>query len=145
RSLPSVDQTLRDPSIARLLEEAPRRVVVDAVRSAIARARESGARDSGSTAPEELAAAVEQAVRQWLLPSRRRAINATGIILHTGLGRAPLARQAVEAVSREASGYCLLEIDADSGERGARDAHVRDLLRRLSGAEDATVVNNNAA
>lgn len=145
RALPSVDETLRDPAVKKLVGPFPRGVVVDAVREAIAaaRARLAGGepKDGGGDA---LARDVASRVRAFWRPSLRRAVNATGVILHTGLGRAPLAREAIEAVSREASGYCLLEIDAERGERGARDTHVAEALRRLSGAEDATVVNNNA-
>jgi L-seryl-tRNA(Ser) seleniumtransferase len=72
-------------------------------------------------------------------------INATGIVLHTGLGRAPLAQEAIDAVAEVAAGYCNLELDLATGRRGSRHDHVRELLRELCGAEDALVVNNNAA
>ncbi len=146
RALPSVDETLKDPDVARLVGPAPRAVVVEAVRAAIAERRER----LSSGAPREteapaLASDVERRVRRWLRPSVRRAVNATGIVLHTGLGRAPLGPAAIEAIAREAAGYCVLEVDAETGARGRRDDHVKELLVGLTGAEDATVVNNNAA
>src|SRR5205807_1044764 len=78
------------------------------------------------------------------LPSLRRVLNATGVIVHTNLGRAPLAAAAREAVSRAAVGYANLELDLASGERGSRHEHVAELLRELTGAEDAIAVNNCA-
>src|SRR6185369_11173739 len=75
----------------------------------------------------------------------RGVINATGVLLHTNLGRAPLARAAIDAISQESAGYCTLEYDATTGSRGKRGARVESLLRELTGAEDALVVNNCAA
>ncbi len=94
---------------------------------------------------ESLANRALAIVRDSGRPHLRPVLNATGILLHTGLGRAPLAAEAVEAISRVVRGYCNLEIDLESGERGHRGDGVAELLRRLTGAEAAAVVNNNAA
>jgi L-seryl-tRNA(Ser) seleniumtransferase len=128
-----VDAALASVEVAALLEQHPRGVVVDAVRAALAdrRAREAG--------PDGLAADVHAA----LVPSLRRVINATGVVLHTNLGRAPLADEAVRAAVGVA-GYSTLEWDPETGERGSRHSHVVDHLRALTGAEDACVVNTNA-
>ncbi len=133
RALPSVDTALGQPGIAALLERHPRGAVVDAVRSALD-ARRAGRRDAGGLA-EEVAGA--------LSPSLRPALNATGVVLHTNLGRAPLAAEAVEAAGR-AAGYATLEWDPATGERGSRQDHVRAHLRALTGAQDACVANTNA-
>lgn len=128
-----MDAALALPDVTALLEHHPRGMVVDAVRLALAdrRARAAG--------PEGLVADVHAA----LVPSLRRAINATGVLLHTNLGRAPLAAEAVQA-AMEASGYSTLEWDPATGERGSRHAHVVEHLRALTGAEDACVANTNA-
>ncbi len=146
--LPSVDAILHIPPIAGLLQEAPRLLVVDAVRAAIARARSAALKEKrpGQSVPDAPMLAREAAC---LLAAQRRkglvkVINATGVILHTGLGRAPLsirARWTLEALS----GYGSLELDIATNERGQRDAYVARLLSRLTGANDACVVNNNAA
>jgi L-seryl-tRNA(Ser) seleniumtransferase len=133
RSLPSVDAALASPGIAELLDVHPRGVVVDAVRAALATRRARG------VGAEGLAQEVQAAVG----PSLRRAINATGVVIHTNLGRAPLAAEAVEAVVR-AAGYATLEWDPGSGRRASRHDHVVDHLRALTGAEDACVANTNA-
>src|SRR5438093_1581539 len=138
RELPSVDELLRDERLA--LE--PHAVAVEAARSALARAREeirAGA-DPGDVA--ELAVERLATLRR---PRLRRAINATGIVVHTNLGRAPLAEAALERVHEVGRGYSNLEYDLSSGARGSRQDHVSDLLRRLTGTEAALVVNNNAA
>src|SRR5262249_12667831 len=92
----------------------------------------------------ELVTRAREVLAELERPSLRRVINATGVILHTNLGRAPLAASAREAVARAAEGYSTLELDLESGERGSRHAHVEGLLCELTGAEAATVVNNGA-
>ncbi len=146
RALPSVDSLLHQPAIARLLDEHPRSEVLHAIR-AILDERRDVLRAGGQPALDvpSLALAVRLKLQQRALPHLRRVINATGIVLHTGLGRAPLATEAVDAIAELAGGYANLELDLDSGRRGDRHEHVRDLLRELTGAEDAFVVNNNAA
>jgi L-seryl-tRNA(Ser) seleniumtransferase len=149
RRIPSIDRLLLSPDGADLLKRFPREWVADALRAAL-EARRTALRAGGGNggdvadvaaiwrdAAERLAAATR--------PSLRPAINATGVVLHTGLGRAVLAEAAIRAVTAVAGQHSLLEIDPESGERGSRQEHVRGLLRRLTGAEEALVVNNNAA
>ena len=133
RSLPAVDGALADPGIAPLLVHHPRRLVVDAIRAALADRRANGA------SAGELA----QDVAARLRPSLRRVINATGVILHTNLGRAPLAPAAVTA-ALDAAAYGTLEWDPHTGERGSRHDHVVAHLTALTGAEAACVANTNA-
>jgi L-seryl-tRNA(Ser) seleniumtransferase len=139
RALPAIDRLLQDPGVQALCEVAPRNVVAAAVREAVARAR---VRRAGP--PEDWAAEVAELVRRRIRPSLAPAINATGIVLHTNLGRAPLAAAAVHAVTAVAAGYSTLEYDVGTGVRGSRSDHGRALLARLAGAADALVVNNAA-
>lgn len=142
RGLPSVNALLERDAIRALFDQAPRPVVVDAVREAIDEVRRGAARPSSDADwAEAVAAALSRASR----PSLRRVINATGVVLHTNLGRAPLATAALEAAARVAASYTNLEYDIDRGARGSRYVHCVALLRELTGAEDALVVNNNAA
>ena len=140
RTLPSVDRLLRDPSIAALCQAAPRNVVVSAVRDAIADAR----RGRGP-APDDWSTEIADRVARRLTPSLQPVLNATGVVLHTNLGRAPLARVALHAIERVARGYSTLEFDLDTGARGSRTDHCGSLLAELSGAEGALVVNNAAS
>ena len=127
----------------------PRWAVVEAARRAIAAKRESILGDQAAAARadtaidprEDVAAAAAELAR----PALRRVINATGVVLHTNLGRAPLAEAARAAIVATAAGYTNLEYDVAAGARGSRHDHLRELLRELTGAEDAAVVNNNAA
>jgi L-seryl-tRNA(Ser) seleniumtransferase len=134
---------LRDlPSVDELARGADDPLAVDAARMVLVRAREqirAGADpgDLGERLREELAAA--------RAPRLRRVLNATGVIVHTNLGRAPLAAGALEQVADAAAGYSNLEYDLEAGARGSRQTHVAELLGRLTGAEAALVVNNNAA
>ncbi len=140
RQLPSVDRLLQEPGISRLLDTIPRSVVVAAAREAVAVARRGR-----SEVPEDWAADVMERAsrlgRRSLLP----VLNATGVVLHTNLGRAPLAEAAIEAVTAVASGYSALEFDLEAGVRGHRTDHGRRLLADLAGAADALVVNNAAS
>lgn len=139
RELPSVDRLLREPSVAALLETSGRSAVVAAVRSALHAARVTRAgppADWGEEIREHLVRATTRSLRP--------VINATGVVLHTNLGRAPLAQSACEAIRAVALGYSTLEFDLATGSRGHRAAHCRRLLAELSGAEDGVVVNNAA-
>ena len=140
RQLPSIDALLAGPGVARLLAEHPRGLVVKAARETVDAARVNG----GATPAEGWDAAVEAAVARLAVPSLAPVINATGVVLHTNLGRAPLAGAAIAALTSVARGYAALEYDLGRGTRGSRHAHCRDLLVELTGAADALVVNNAA-
>ena len=143
RRLPSVTSLLESGGVRALLEQTPRAVVVDAIRRTIDAARLEPA--SAPSTEQDWARAVSTAVAQSVTPSLRRVINATGVVLHTNLGRAPLAAAAVDAIVRVAQGFSNLEYDLETGSRGSRYVHCSELLRELTGAEDALVVNNGAA
>jgi L-seryl-tRNA(Ser) seleniumtransferase len=138
RDLPSVDELVRAEPLAGL----PRRLVVDAARSTLARAREE---IQAGLEPGDLHQRVVDELARAEGPRLRRVLNATGVIVHTNLGRAPLAEIALERVRDAGRGYSSLEYDLTTGARGSRQDHVAPLLRRLTGAEAALVVNNNAA
>jgi L-seryl-tRNA(Ser) seleniumtransferase len=133
RDLPSVDELVRD------LDDP---LAVDAARSVLARAREE---IQAGGDPGDLAERLRAELAAVRAPSFRRVLNATGVIVHTNLGRAPLARAALERIDDVARGYSNLEYDLTAGTRGSRQDHAADILRRLTGAEAALVVNNNAA
>jgi L-seryl-tRNA(Ser) seleniumtransferase len=140
RQLPSIDALLAGPGVAELLAVHPRSLVVNAVRAVVDAARTNG----GAAPPEGWDAAVRAAALRLATPSLAPVINATGVVLHTNLGRAPLAEAAIAAITRVARGYAALEYDLGRGTRGSRHAHCRDLLVELTGAADAMVVNNAA-
>jgi L-seryl-tRNA(Ser) seleniumtransferase len=143
RAIPSVSTLLDSAGIRALFDVAPRTLVVDAVRDVVSRVR-----DGARAAPEdeeEWTRAVTERLAASHRPSLRPVINATGVVLHTNLGRAPLAPSALDAVAAVASGYSNLEYDLAAGTRGSRYEHCAGLLRELTGAEDALVVNNCAA
>ena len=152
RGIPSVDELLAFPAVRRLLEQQPRWAVLEAMREVLADAR-SRLKAGGLSAdpgrklvqPDALITAVEARAAQKAGLSLRPVLNATGVILHTNLGRAPLAPAALAAIEAAAAGYSTLEFDLAAGERGSRQAHVESLLTALTGAEAAFVVNNNAA
>lgn len=151
RNLPSVDELLRAPEIETLLEAYPRSVVVDVTRSEIERLRADIVRSTDAVAEEaaidmpQLLTRIGTGVKTRVRPSLKRVINATGVVLHTNLGRSILAEAAVTAVIDAASHYSNLEYDIDHNIRGSRHAHVERLLTELTGAEAGMVVNNNAS
>ncbi len=142
RDLPSVSSLLETPGVKALLQHHPRRVVLDAVRNTVDVARETGA---ALPTEEQWVESIASAVRNATRPSLRRVINATGVVLHTNLGRAPLAAAAIRAIEQVAEGFSNLEYDLGTGQRGSRYSHCVGLLQQLTGAEDALVVNNCAA
>jgi L-seryl-tRNA(Ser) seleniumtransferase len=142
RALPSVGALLELPALQQLAAVNPRDLVVNAVRGVLDEVRH------GATLPAsdgEWQTRVSTAVAVARRPSLRPILNATGVVLHTNFGRAPLADAAVAAVRRVAGGYTNLEYDLATGARGSRYTHCVGLLRELTGAEDAIVVNNGAA
>jgi L-seryl-tRNA(Ser) seleniumtransferase len=149
RSLPQVHRLLESEAGQALCRTHARAQVVEAVRAELAVLRQAAlAGAPGAIAPEDGAAffaAVGARLRAAGAAGLQRVINATGVVLHTNLGRAPLAAEALAALQATARGYCSLEYDLARGERGARHAHVEPLLCRLTGAEAALVVNNCAA
>jgi L-seryl-tRNA(Ser) seleniumtransferase len=138
RDLPSVDELARDERLA----EEPAPLVVAAAREVIARAREEIA---AGHEPGDLAERTLAELAAARAPALRRALNATGVIVHTNLGRAPLPEAALARALEVGRGYSNLEYDLTAGARGSRQDHVAAILRRLTGAEAALVVNNNAA
>jgi L-seryl-tRNA(Ser) seleniumtransferase len=147
RQIPSVDELLAQPRLAALARQVDRELLVEITRTVLAevRGRITGegaviALDS-STLEERIASMVEQVLASSLQP----VINATGVILHTNLGRAPLSSAAADEIRRSATSYSNLEYDLEAGTRGKRDVHVAEMLARLTGVESAIVVNNCAA
>jgi L-seryl-tRNA(Ser) seleniumtransferase len=150
RVIPSVDQLRRQPAVAALEAQYGHDAVVDALRAEAEEIR--AAVGAGSPAPATATAATDTIVTRararlggTIAPSLKRVLNATGVIIHTNLGRAPLAASAIDRVRALAGGYTNLEYDLTEGERGARDGHAEQLLCRLTGADAAVVVNNCAA
>ncbi|MFQ6015228.1 MAG: L-seryl-tRNA(Sec) selenium transferase [Anaerolineae bacterium] len=145
RKLPSVDQLLRLKAIQGLEKEHGHQVVVEAVRTAIEEARQAILSGEKAPARAALVEAVGKQVDRLVRPTLQPVINATGVIIHTNLGRAPLSQEAMAAMQEVGGGYSNLEYELEAGERGSRYIHAAELLRRLTGAEDALLVNNNAS
>ncbi len=144
RKIPSVDRLLHNPEIERRFAGYPHPMLVDALRWALQHVREH-IHAGSEFSLDELLKLVAARVSELQSRSLIRVINATGVVLHTNLGRAPLATQAMESIAEVGVGYNNLEISLETGLRGKRVVHVRDLLCDLTGAEEALVVNNNAA
>lgn len=147
RSLPSVDEVVRQLTLSQALQETPRAAVIEAIRQAIDDCRQKireGQAVPTTQLPELILQRTMQLLRERGGQRQRPVINATGILLHTNLGRAPLADHAVDRI-RESAGYTNVELDLENGRRSERGAHVCDRLCLLTGAEAAVVVNNCAA
>jgi L-seryl-tRNA(Ser) seleniumtransferase len=152
RLLPQVEKLLRLPAVEELAAAGSRVEVADALRAVIASARREVVAGGLSAdmlkerlSEERIVHDIQKALHEGRISSYRRVINATGIILHTGLGRAILAPRAIASFAECLGGYSLVEVDPESGERSLREEALAGLLRELTGAEAATVVNNNAA
>jgi len=148
--IPGVDTVLAEPAVQALLGEVSRDVVVACIRQCVAAVRQQrqakgGEAPSAAHTATLVAAMVVERLGPGAPRSLRRVVNATGVIIHTNLGRAPLALAALEALTDIGGAYCNLETDLATAQRSKREAHVAELLARLTGAEAATVVNNNAA
>lgn len=145
RTLPSIDRLLAHPQVQGLLAQFAREAVVDLARQVVEDARKGASQGQPVPVLDALAQKVAHLAAQRWRRGPRPVINATGVILHTNLGRAPLSHEAIQAMEEVAKGYSDLEMDVEEGERGSRQEHVRYLLCTLTGAEDALVVNNNAS
>jgi L-seryl-tRNA(Ser) seleniumtransferase len=150
RKLPAVDALLNEPDLESSVAELGRRVVVDSIRRAIDDVREllmahTLAEMDEDAIRRKIIAGVRHRLKAISMPHYRKVVNATGIILHTALGRAVLPAQALRQIQDELLGYSLLQTDTETGKRSKRDGCIERLLQQLTGAEAATVVNNNAA
>jgi L-seryl-tRNA(Ser) seleniumtransferase len=151
RKIPSVDELLGRPLLTGLSQRAGRALVLDATRHVLAAVRtelaEAGALETflEHASIDGLERRIVREVEAWLTPSLRPVINATGVVLHTNLGRAPISMEALDRVREAAAGYSNLEYDLAAGARGKRDVHTARLVAHLVGSEAAIVVNNNAA
>ena len=145
RRLPSVDRLISEERIRQLKEIYPYSLVIDLVRKRLEQDRLSIAKGNPCPPVGEIVESICSQVQELSCPSLCPVINATGVILHTNLGRAPLSKEAVAAMGLVSEGYCNLEFDMESGVRGSRYVHIEKLLCQLTGAEAALIVNNNAS
>ena len=145
RRLPSVEKVLADKRLKQIGEIYPHILLVNLVRQQLEHERLSIAAGNSASSLADIIDSICAQVQALENPSLRPVIIATGVILHTNLGRAPLSQESTRAMDAVAMGYSNLEFDLDSGARGSRQVHIESLLCQLSGAEAALVVNNNAS
>ncbi|MEN6371716.1 MAG: L-seryl-tRNA(Sec) selenium transferase [Armatimonadota bacterium] len=148
RKLPAIDELMNTEALKSALDDHDREFLADSCRKVVDKLRSRIISEDGpemDLSPENVGGIVLEYIKAEFRPSIRHAINAAGIILHTGLGRAMLSEAAATAVSDVIKGYCTLATDIETGQRGSRDIHISRLLCELTGAEAATIVNNNAA
>jgi len=145
RSLPSVDLLLQDAAVQEWVVEYGRRLTLEALRAVLEEVRASFPKESHIPDQGELLQRAALRLQAWTQPTLLPVINATGVILHTNLGRAPLSPSAMRATAEVGQGYSTLEFDLEKGRRGSRLLHAEALLTRITGAQAAVVVNNNAA
>ena len=143
RDLPSVEAVLAD--LNDIIHTYDRSWIVDLVRGQLKTARELIKSGDQNIKGHDMADGVRDSVKSLTQPVPRQIINATGVVIHTNLGRSPLSEESIESVKQAAIGYSDLELDLSSGRRGSRQAHVQKLLTQLTGAEASLVVNNNAS
>ena len=145
RRLPSVDKLISEERIKQLTKNYPHELLVNLVRQRLEIERLAIAAGNPCPSIDEMVESLSTQLRRLENPSLRPVINATGVVLHTNLGRAPLSQEAIAAMDTVSRGYSNLEFDLDSGRRGSRHVHIEQILCHLSGAEAAMVVNNNAS
>jgi len=145
RKLPSVDQLFSQPQLASLEAEYPRDFVVNLIRKQLEEARQTIEAGKSCPSMNDIVLSLRRYLDGLVNPNLRPVINATGVILHTNLGRAPLSKKAIAAMSDISNGYNNLEFDVAKGGRGSRQTHIERLLCEVTGAQAALVVNNNAA
>ena len=145
RSLPGVDALLQETGAEAIATRYGRALTVTAIRAELDEARRRIRGGEPVPGRKDLIEGIEARLQRWTRPTLRPAINATGVVIHTNLGRAPLCADALEAMQRVGRGYSNLEYDLEQGKRGSRYVHAEELLCRLTGAEAALVVNNNAS
>ncbi len=147
RALPGVDRVVARPEVEALLADHPRWAVVDAVRAALEDVRQAllAGRPAPADLDDHLARETAHRTDELLRPGLFPVVNATGVVLHTNLGRAPMAPEALAAMAAVQRGYSNLEYDLAEGRRGSRHGHLAGLIRSLTGAEAALVTNNNAS
>ena len=145
RRLPSVDKLLSEPGIQALAERYPHELIVDFTRQQIEAERKAISSGKPMSSLDEIVAGVIAQVKKLEAPGLRPLINATGVVLHTNLGRAPISREAIAAMEIISRSYSNTEFDLESGSRGSRQIYIEPLLTQLTGAEAAIVVNNNAS
>lgn len=151
RTLPAVDEILKEDRAKQWLQTFPRVLVLDAVRTVLDRKRKAILQSEGAAAreqaisPEAVLDEADAVLRELSEPSLQRVINATGVVVHTNLGRSILSEKAVRRIVETSRSYSNLEYDIQAGERGKRHVHLEGILKRLTGVEAATAVNNNAA
>jgi len=148
RAIPSVDVLLADPLFAQLASDYAEDLVKRMVRRSLDELRDEirrGEATENDCQPAALAQRTRETAEKYLGPRLKQVINATGVIVHTNLGRSPLSQRVADRIARAARSYSNLEYDLEKGKRGERNAHLRLLMQELTGAESAIAVNNNAA
>lgn len=149
RKIPKVDEVLKWETVGQFLEKNPRELVLKGVRAGLKEVRtaimNAKTEDEAESVLSSLEEAVVSSVRRFSDYHLKPLVNATGVVLHTNLGRAPLAEEAIERIREISAGYSNLEYNLEEGKRGSRYSHVESLLKEICGAESAFVVNNNAA
>ena len=145
KKLPSLDALLQEKRSESMVTRYGRKLTINAIRAALESFRETIKKGSSSPDNGSILKQAESIIKTWLKPSLVSVINASGIILHTNLGRAPLSEETINAMHIVSSSYSTLEFDLNEGKRGKRSIHAEELLKLLTGAESALIVNNNAA